>query len=161
ASQDQRLIGEVAGAAVPAVVGLVVAGERRMKAGDASGPPLVEPGIQRVALANPDAAKIEHLECAATPGPQAADAREPLGAMVERRSDEGADADVELCRFFPVVEAMRELFETRKRELAALARFRDQAIPADMRARRVPQRQRQSSGQDLSRHRQARYIRCN
>jgi hypothetical protein len=55
-------------------------------------------------------------------------------------------------RLFPIVETVNELLEAGERERAALARLRDQAIPADMRTWRVTKRKPQSLSDDLSWH---------
>src|SRR5262249_59371028 len=86
--------------------------------------------------------------------PQAADPFERVDVIVKGRSDKCLDADIELVGSRPVVEPMNQLLEARERELAALPGFRHKAISADVRARGMPQRKCQSSGDNLPGHAQ-------
>jgi hypothetical protein len=77
------------------------------------------------------------LKRGSAPGAQPADALERFNVVVEGWPDESPDVDIRLARGFPIVEPMNELFEARERKRAALSRFRDKAIPADVSAGRM------------------------
>jgi hypothetical protein len=116
-----------------------------VKAVDARGLPLVDPDLERVGIADAQPAEIENLERAAAPRSQSCHALQDVDVVIERRADENADVDVGLTRRLPVVEAMHQRFEALERQLAALAGLGDEAIAADVRARHVTQRERQTS----------------
>jgi hypothetical protein len=90
------------------------------------------------------------LELVAAPFAQPGDPLLGLDVVIEGRADENADIEIGAFGQPPIVEAMNELLEARKGQRAALPRFRDQAIAADMGAGRVPQRKSQPISDDLS-----------
>src|SRR5262249_34458139 len=98
------------------------------------------------------AAEIEDFELTATPCAQPADALERVDVVVEGWADKCSDVDVGLAGRLPVIEPVNEPLEARERQLAALPRFRDQAIAADVGARGVAQREYQPAGENFSRH---------
>ena len=129
-----------------------MSGQRRVETDNPGGLPLVDPGAEGIRIALTQAAEIEDFERHPAPRTQAADPFQRLDVIIERWPDENSYADIGPSCGLPIKEAMDEPLEARKRERAALSRFRDQAIPADMGARGMAQRERQSSGLDLSRH---------
>jgi hypothetical protein len=129
---------------------LAVPGERGVEADDPGLPALLDPRGQLVAASDAEAAEVDDLELAAAPFAQPDDALQGLDVVIERRADEDADIAIGSFGQPPIVEAMNELLEAREGQRAALPRFRDQAIPADMGAGRVPQRKPQPFPDDLS-----------
>ena len=138
--QDRSLVLEIAGAAVPAIVCVAATRERGVEADNAGGPTLLQPGDELLAAPDAQPAEIEDAEFCAAPLAQARDARSTFDVVVEGRSDKDADLKILPLGLPPIVEPMHQLFEPRKRQRAALARFRDQAVAADMGAGRMPQR---------------------
>jgi hypothetical protein len=123
-----------------------------VEADNAGGPALLEPGDQFVAAAYAQPTEIENAEFRTAPLPQACDTFQCLHVIVEGRSDKDANLKIASLSLLPVVKPMHQLLETGKRQGAALARFRDQAIAADMGAGRMTQRKSQPFPNDLPRH---------
>ena len=66
---------------------------------------------------------------------QPSDPPQGLQIVIKGRTDKDPDLEVIAAgRLFPIMETMNELLEAGEGERAALARLRDQAIPADMSA---------------------------
>jgi hypothetical protein len=150
--QDRGLVLEIAGAAVPAIMGVAATRERSVEADNTGGPTLLEPGDELFAAPDAQPAEIEDAEFCAAPLAQARDALQRIDIVVEGRSDKDPDLKIALRCLLPIVEPMHQLFEPSKRQRAALARFRDQAVATDMGAGRMPQRKPQSLPNDLPRH---------
>ena len=150
-------VGKIAAAAVPAIVRGVAAGERRVEPDDAGRTALIDPDTERIRIADAQAAKIEDFKRQALSGTNPAYTFKCIDVVIERRADKDADVEIVAARGFPVMEAMNKPLEARERQRAALSGFRNQAIPADVSARRVAQTQDQTPGHYLSGHRGSRY----
>jgi hypothetical protein len=138
--QHRELILEVPGPAVPTVVDVSISRERGVQPGDPRVPPFFKPGDQLLALADAQPTEIDDAESCAAPLPQPRHSCQCLDIVIEGRSDKDPDFQIGPLRLPPVMKPVHELLETGKRQTASLARFRDQAIAADMRARRMPLR---------------------
>src|SRR5580693_6298382 len=102
-------------------------------------------------MRSPPRLRISNL--APPPGIQPSDPLQGLQIVIKGRADKDPDLEIiAVGRLFPIVETMNELLEEGEGERAALARLRDQAIPADMSAWSVAQRKPQSLPDDFSRH---------
>src|SRR5580700_60639 len=119
-------------------------------ADNAGGLPFIDPRAESVRIALAQAAEIENFKGDAAPRAQAADPFQRLDVIIERRPDENSYADVGPSCSLPIKEPMDKPLVARERQRAALSRLRDQAIPADMGAWGMAQRERQSSGLDPS-----------
>ena len=111
-----------------------------MEADNAGGPTLLQPGCELLAAPDAQPAEIENTEFCTASLPQARDAAQRVDVEVEGWSDKDADLKILPLGLPPIMEPMHQLLEPRKRQRAALARFRDQAVAADMGAGCMPQR---------------------
>jgi hypothetical protein len=134
-------------------VNVVAPGQRRVEPDDAGGLSLIQPCGQRIAGANAQPAEIDDVKPGSATGSQARDAGDDVDVVIERRADNGADLEVVAAlRLLPIMEAVHQMLEPRKRQRAALPRFRDQAVAADVRARRMAQREPDSLADNTPRH---------
>jgi hypothetical protein len=116
---------------------LAATGQRRVQAGNAGRATLIEPGSEFLATADPQAAEIEGFEHVVAMRAQPGEAFQYLEVEIGRRANEKADRHILAAAIlFPLDETMAEPLETLERQGGAFARLRDQAIAADMSARR-------------------------
>ena len=116
------------------------AGQRGVKSRYAGCSAFFHPFGQGLARPNAKSAEVKDLKLGPTPGMKSCNTLQGLKIVIKGRTDENANLQVvTAARLLPIVEAMNELLEAVERQRAALPRFRDQAIAADMSAWRVAQ----------------------